>query len=581
MVAQVLPALSTDAQREITFISGFNADGTVAATSSSSFNATTGTYGSTTGVFKWGGGLPDQSGNPTGPNPTAGTSGGTVTYAFDPSFTPSERATYLAALQAWQNVANITFTQAASGSAADLSFQRNSTSQAFFTSTGGVEPPVGATAVPQRVGPYVSVDMRPGGGFGNWANDYSDGGDSYNTAVHEIGHALGLGHGGPYNEGEGSGGAGAPGSQFTVYDQAPYSIMSYVAPTDTRAKFYADYPLRADYGTVPGTTTANTAVTPQMLDILAIQRIYGAAQSGPLTQAQTFGFNTTISDATRTFFDFTINTRPVVTLYDSAPSGNVLDLSGFAQGSTVDMSPGSFSSVGGLTNNLGIAYGTTLSAVIGGGGGDRITGSGTAETILGGGGADSLSGGAGNDVLEGGGDTDVLFGNQDNDLLFGNQGDDQLYGGQGQDSLYGGQAQDLLFGNLGADVLFGNLGNDSLFGGQGNDTLFGGQGDDLLSGDLGDDYLSGDLGSDTLVAGPGNDTLVGGAGGDRYVFGAGTGADLVLGFSQGDGDRLDLQGQSYTLSTGSDGSAHLALSGGGQITLAGVAAGAVNGSYFA
>ena len=103
----------------------------------------------------------------------------------------------------------------------------------------------------------------------------------------------------------------------------------------------------------------------------------------------------------------------------------------------------------------------------------------------------------------------------------------------------------------------------------------------MLSGDLGDDYLSGDLGNDTLIGGPGFDTLVGGAGGDRYVFGASTGTDLVLGFNQADGDRLDLQGQSYTLGTAADGSAQLTLSGGGTVVLAGVQAQAVSATAFA
>lgn len=102
--------------------------------------------------------------------------------------------------------------------------------------------------------------------------------------------------------------------------------------------------------------------------------------------------------------------------------------------------------------------------------------------------------------------------------------------------------------------------------------MFGGQGDDVLSGDLGDDVLSGDLG---------NDVLQGGAGANRYVFGQNSGLDLVLGFNQAQGDRIDLQGQSYTLVTRDDGSAQLNLSGGGQVILAGVVAGAVNSRSFA
>ncbi|GJE59121.1 hypothetical protein MPOCJGCO_1208 [Methylobacterium trifolii] len=133
----------------------------------------------------------------------------------------------------------------------------------------------------------------------------------------------------------------------------------------------------------------------------------------------------------------------------------------------------------------------------------------------------------------------------------------------GNDTVSGGGGNDVLFGNQGDDVLFGNLGNDTLFGGQGADTLYGGQGNDLLFGDLGNDVLSGDLGA------------------DRYVFGQNSGIDLVLGFSQAQGDRLDLSGQSYTLGSAASGNALLTLSGGGTVELAGVQAGGVNASFFA
>ena len=167
----------------------------------------------------------------------------------------------------------------------------------------------------------------------------------------------------------------------------------------------------------------------------------------------------------------------------------------------------------------------------------------------------------GNDTVSGLGGNDVLFGNLGNDVLFGNLGNDTLYGGQGNDTVFGGQNDDAVLGNLGDDVVLGNLGNDGVFGGQGNDTLFGGQGNDLLSGDLGNDVLSGDLGA------------------DRYLFGAGSGADLILGFSQGQGDRLDFAGQTYTLGSAGNGDALLSLSGGGTVQLAGVTAAGLGAGF--
>ena len=56
----------------------------------------------------------------------------------------------------------------------------------------------------------------------------------------------------------------------------------------TNATFYADYP-------VTGTNWGSGIhpITPMMLDILAAQRLYGPATSGPLAEGNAiFGFNT-------------------------------------------------------------------------------------------------------------------------------------------------------------------------------------------------------------------------------------------------------------------------------------------------
>ncbi|MGU3537709.1 calcium-binding protein [Methylobacterium sp. A54F] len=193
----------------------------------------------------------------------------------------------------------------------------------------------------------------------------------------------------------------------------------------------------------------------------------------------------------------------------------------------------------------------------------RRTGTDGADTITDGALPSEIVLGLGDDGAFAGGGNDIVYGNQGNDALFGNQGADTLFGGQGGDVLYGGQGDDGVFGNLGDDILFGNIGADQVFGGQGNDTLYGGQGDDVLSGDLGNDVLSGDLGA------------------DRFVFGANSGADLILGFSQAQGDRLVLGGQTYTLGSAANGDALLTLSGGGTVQLAGVQASAVTAAAFA
>ncbi|GJE61123.1 hypothetical protein MPOCJGCO_3244 [Methylobacterium trifolii] len=207
-------------------------------------------------------------------------------------------------------------------------------------------------------------------------------------------------------------------------------------------------------------------------------------------------------------------------------------------------------------------------------GDDNLTGTDGPDSISLLAGNDTYSGGLANDTVFGNEGDDLIQGNQGDDLLLGNQGNDTLYGGQGADTLYGGQNEDVLLGNLGNDIVLGNMGADTLFGGQGSDTLFGGQGNDVVYGDLGDDVLYGDLGDDVLT---------GGSGADRYVFNPASGHDVILGFAQGEGDRIDLRGQSYSFGTAADGSgsALLVLSGGGTIELAGITQGQVNASFFA
>lgn len=170
----------------------------------------------------------------------------------------------------------------------------------------------------------------------------------------------------------------------------------------------------------------------------------------------------------------------------------------------------------------------------------------------GGAGNDTVVGATGNDTLVGNTGDDILYGNQGSDILYGNEGNDVLIGGQDNDQLAGGQGNDLLEGNKGNDILYGNMGNDTIFAGEGDDVVFGGQGDDQIVGGLGNDTLSGNLGA------------------DKFIFGAGSGADVIVDFKFADGDRLDLQGQSYGIGTGAGGDVLLTLSGGGTILLSGV-----------
>lgn len=174
--------------------------------------------------------------------------------------------------------------------------------------------------------------------------------------------------------------------------------------------------------------------------------------------------------------------------------------------------------------------------VLGGAGRDTLTGGSGADTLLGGNdddsltgndGDDSLEGDAGSDKLFGGGSKDVLSGGDGNDNLQGQSGNDTISGGVGQDLINGGDDDDSLSGEIGRDTLLGGLGNDTLDGGVENDSLQGQDGNDLLQGDDGNDNLQGQSGKDTVFGGAGQDSLNGGDGNDSLS--GESGRDTLLG----------------------------------------------------
>jgi len=94
-----------------------------------------------------------------------------------------------------------------------------------------------------------------------------------------------------------------------------------------------------------------------LYDIVAIQSKYGADYT-TRPGATTYGFNTTADLADRPVFhftkdlspelDFTKNPSPVFTIWDGG-GWDTIDASGFADEQTINLTPGSFSSIGGMT----------------------------------------------------------------------------------------------------------------------------------------------------------------------------------------------------------------------------------------
>jgi len=554
--------ISPSLENEVAFISSVKADKTLALNGFYAWNGDTpATYtGGYTQAMKWGG-------------TAAGTAGGSVKYYFDPvsKWTSVEKQWLTAGLALWSAVANISFVLTTNSTQAQITFTRGNDGHAGtipkykIGTNAGV---TGGTVLLQMTGAKISIDTKIAG-FGPINGSFSNyGGYPLLTLLHEEGHAIGLGHSGPYNEK-----VNEATQQFSAYDSMQWSSMSYIDPSTTTAKYYSQY-------TVPGTywsTSSHNESVPTTwmpLDILAAQRLYGLPTSTPLSGGQTFGFHCNVTGAIEPFFDFTKNTTPVITIWDMGRN-NTLDLSGFSASSTVNLNPGTFSSCDNLANNIAIAFNTSVDTLICGSGNDKVTCNNDGDRITGGAGNDKLTGGSGDDVLDGGSGSDTLIGGggfnvasyanatgpvtvslssitdaQDTggagmDTLWYIQGligssyDDTLTGGWWWDStLDGGPGNDRLTGGnstyvctasyadatSGVTVSLAEAIPQNVGGGMGYDTLWGIRG---LIGSQYNDTLTGGTGSDTLLGGAGNDTLNGGDGSDTASYGGATSGVVV------------------------------------------------------
>jgi hypothetical protein len=386
---------------EVTFLIGVDRFNKVAATAAATWNELIPPgYNPQSDATKWG-------------SSTPGT-GATVSYFFTTAsaWSNEEKAAWRGGMELWSAVANITFTEAASDSAANFKIVRGDDGDAKATLVRPGSRSIGDDTIltPAATGSVVSIDTTVDV-FGPIGHTLAaKGGHPLSTVVHELGHIIGIGHGGPYNAD-----INLQVQQFSEYDTMLWTLMSYIRPETTGAKFFSSYPVK---GTSWGQTEEargedvflfnNEPLTPMMLDILAVQRLYGVATSGPLTGGgHTFGFNSNIAGYIGRFYDFKINKNAIVTLWENGRN-NTLDLSDFSQDAIVDLTPGTFSSVGGHVNNLAIAFNTIIEKAIGGKGNDTIRASNVGSTLEGRGGSDLLFGGTGDDTIRGGAQPDTI-----------------------------------------------------------------------------------------------------------------------------------------------------------------------------
>ncbi|MEQ6202260.1 M10 family metallopeptidase C-terminal domain-containing protein [Sulfitobacter sp. HNIBRBA2951] len=400
------------------------------------------------------------------------------------------------ALDAWELVADLEFVEVSSGGI--ISFDDDQSGA--FAGTNSIINGYAQSA-------YVNVSTAWVDSYGVELNSYA-----FQTYIHEIGHALGLGHQGGYN-----GNATYGTDEDFLNDSWQMSVMSYFSQTENTS-------INASLA---------LSIMPMMVDVVAIQDLYGVSDvTAGDTNWGTGTFGTYLDDV----FDaaaggtggnnFDSNYDVAVTIFDQG-GVDTIDLSFTTTTSNLNMNAERFSDVFGLIGNLGIATGTVIENAALGSAADTVTGNEAANSIEGNGGDDLLSGldgndsllgAVGNDTLNGQGGADDLIGGAGDDSVSGGSGYDDLIGGAGLDTLNGGSGNDSLDGGADADLLHGVAGSDNIAGGDGDDSILGGNGFDTITGDDGNDSINSGLGLDTVYGGNGNDTILGNAGSD-LLFG--------------------------------------------------------------
>ena len=394
-----------------------------------------------------------------------------------------------------------------------------------------------------------------------------------NVLVHELCHAVGIGH--PFEAGEGT-----------------TALAGVVQPQDL-----GDHDLNTSYWTVmsygyqmPSALDLPVGTpTPPMstFDIAALQALYGMnseTKSGDTVWAPPTEIIAIWDGGGTDSIDFSSASEDSVLDLRSAPLDGTADSGGYESYSPSAEFGGAYL----------ISRGVEIEAAYGGSGDDLIRGSGGGNLIDGGGGDDLIYPGMGPDYVIGESGNDIFYlepdgiwgsefyarnvgyedhigSNQSLSLAGRNRFESVLDGGDDQDTIVLTSSNDAFFlhdslsghhesvsttvDSLSVDTTPRIVSVETIDGGDGDDLidltsfdyslaatamrLTGGLGDDIIWAGAGDDQLDGGDGDDVLFGGAGADTLAGGLGIDTFQFTASSGSDQITDFDLID-DRIQL-----------------------------------------
>ena len=426
------------------------------------------------------------------------------------NITTAEQASYLTAMNLFESVCGINFNPINDVGNSELTIWHTGILSDY--GLGGValhdgdlnNLTVSGSAGNSYVDVYLNDDLT------NWSSNISNGyngmgSSAFGTIMHELGHALGLGH--THDTGFGStllpGVSDPYAGGFYNINYAYNTVMTYNDNSDLGIVNQAN-----DYS-----NTGHSVLG--AYDIYALQQKYGASA---------YNNDNTNYNLTNYSWGYQCiwDSGGIDTFYYDGSNNCTIDLRAATLDTDQYTSGGAWSSYN-FSNNkpnqgISIANGVVIENATGGSGNDTLTGN-SADNIL--------NGGAGNDTLVGGNGNDTYIVDSTSDVVTESASAGTADTIQSSVTFtIATNVENLTLtgtsvingtGNSLNNTITGNGVKNILNGGDGVDTLNGGGGNDILNGGNGVDTLNGGSGNDTLNGGAGNDTLIGGFGNDTYV----------------------------------------------------------------